>query len=268
MLKAEISVRAIGRGKDLPTYDLKSDLQGQQTLEGFFAYIRAVLISTADAVLKDEQRQGFTKNPIVFVDNRRNKPIQNVNPIGKIEFVDPAKFSDTEILIKTMQQIIDLSPILEGEYIASHVVAYNGAIVATDVASLTAWLKTNPRIVPGDTIRFLNVAPYARKLERLGVTNKGSSRRYTKSQDKRKRSGDKVLTPNGVYFRVFRSVRRLYKRVRQIQFSFVPGSSLGNFNGRNVGAARFTSRANLRGRKEQAAGIGQTYLYPSITIRL
>lgn len=267
MLTVGIQVQSLGRAKDLPQYNLESDLRGEVTLQDFFLYVKAVLLTTAEAALREEQARGFTKTPTVIVDNRRGKPPSQVNPLGKIEFVDAAKFTDTEVLLTTMKKLIDLSPILKGDYIASHVVAWNGIIVGTDVSSLQAWLNTNPQIKPGDTIRFLNVQPYARKLERLGVTRKGGRRRYVKSRDKRQRSGPQVLTPNGVYFQVWRSVRRLYKRVRQVQFSFVPGSSLGTLNGRDISQSRFRSRANLRGRKEQAKGVGQTYLYPSITIR-
>jgi hypothetical protein len=243
---------------------------GETEFKKFLEYLRNVLISVSVDVLQEEQALGFTKEPRTFVDGRRGKPIDQVNPFGKIEFIDPSKFEAKEIIIETLQALIDRSPILEGKYIQSHIVAYNNALIASSVSELKAWFEKDPPIKEGDNFSFINTQPYARKLERLGVRRGGVKQPRPKApgRNSRRNNSSLILQPNGAYYLTYRQVRRKYRRAKAIRFGFVPGSSFNSFSGIDFNSKerRFRSRPNLRGKKEQRAGVGRTYLYPQISI--
>lgn len=141
---------------------------------------------------------------------------------------------------------------MTGNYRRSNYVFLNGKQVATDPTSLKAWIEAGPEIKDNDLIRFVNIAPYARKLERYGVTKQRSKTKTRNSTDKKKRSGPKILSPNGVYFLATRAIGRKYKKNSSIKFGFIKGSGLGI-----VG-----SFAKRKGERKSSG----TYLYPSITI--
>lgn len=253
----EISVEETG--KYAPQWDLDSDLNGEASLADFLAFTKQSLILIADEVLHEEQGKGFPKDPIVVVDGRTNKSPFDVNPLGSIEFFSKANME--AVILETYQALLGRSPVDTGQYIASNYVFLNGIQVATDLASLQAWLNTQPKFEDKDLVRFVNIAPYGRKLERLGITAQRRSIRQTKSRDKRGRSGTHILAPNGTYFLTARAIRRKYKRNSVIKFSFIPGSQLGltsTFKTERGGARS----SGLFKRKKP----GRTYLYPTITI--
>lgn len=226
-----------------------TDLNGEISLAELLFFTKQSLIVVADQVLAEEQAAGFDKTPVVLVDGKQGKSLFDVNPLGQIDFVSRASMSD--ILQFTYQTLLEKSPIWTGRYKASHYVFWNGNQVATDQASLEAWLKTNPEFGDKDLIRFVDIQPYARKLERMGITEGKQKTRTTKSRDKRKAArGVRVLQPNGVYYLTSRAVRNKYKQNSIIQFDFITGSSLGITG----------SFASSQGKKSR------TYLYPSITI--
>jgi hypothetical protein len=261
MVSLDVSIEVKeGRGRGRETFKLENDLNGQASLAELLAFTKRSLILIADAALREEQAKGFTKQPIVFVDGSKNKKAINVNPLGKIEFLDPQKFNNVDVLKETYRSILDKSPVLTGQYSQSNIVYFNNTPVARTLSEFDAWIK-KAEIKSGDVIRFINVQPYARKLERLGVTRQRTTKITRASTDKRQRSGPRVLAPNGTYYLTYRSISRKYRKVKSIKFDFVPGSSLGL-------TGRFTSRANLRGSKEKQSGLGRTYLYPSIRIVL
>lgn len=251
----DVSVSESGRKR--PEYTLNTDLDGSVTLVDLLEFLQTSLIVTADEVLSEEQAKGFDKNPVILVDGSSSKPLVNVSPLGTIEIVARADMDD--IITDTYAGIVGRSPVKTGRYKSSNYVFLNGKQVATDTESLNAWLKTNPDFQDEDIVRFVNIQPYARKLERLGVTaDKQVSRsvRRTKSfvVDGQKYSaadGVKLNQPNGVYFLVARSIRAKYKRNSIIKFSFITGENLGISGNFKIGR---------RGKP------GRTYLYPTITI--
>ncbi len=260
--KFQVGFEVYERGRKAPQYTVESDLKGEVSLAEFLHFTKSSLIVIADQVLREEQAKGFDKNPIVSVDGRVGKPVDRVHPLGKIEF--NSKQSIKDIALFTMQGIIERSPTDTGLYKKSHRVLLNGTQVATDMASLSAWLDTDPQIKDSDLLRFVNIQPYARRLERLGVTagnGKFNSRsaRYEKSRDDRQRSGAKVLAPNGAYFLTSRAVRRKYKRNSSIKFGFLPGSAMG------LGAT-FKNFSRASGSRKGSRAKPSTYLYPTITI--
>lgn len=256
-VKFEVSVLVYENGKRAPQYTIDTDLNGELTLESLFKFTKNTLIATAAEVLKNEQAKGFEKNPVVVVDNRVGKSVLEVSPLGKIEFV--ARSSMKEIVMETYKALLERSPVLEGIYKKSHYVFLNGNQVANDLPGLTAWINSNPDFKESDLIRFVNIQPYARKLETLGVTagnERFSSRgvRIVKSRGNKGKEGVKYAAPNGAYFLTSRSIRRKYKRNSIIKFDFIPGASLGL-------TAKFkTSNSRNKNRPKR------TYLYPTIII--
>lgn len=257
-MKFAVEVSVVENGRRAPEYSLESDLNGEITLASLLDFTKRSLIITADTVLREEQAKGFDKNPVVVVDGRVNKPVINVNPLGKIEFVSRANIDD--IILAAYQGVLDRSPVDTGKYIKSHFVFLNGTQVASDLPGLSAWLKTGPTISDKDVVRIVNIQPYARRLERLGVTAQRRSVRQVKSRDKRGRSGSFVAAPNGAYFLTVRSIRRKFKRNSSIQLKFLPGSTLG------LTGVFKTVASGARGGKRRDAAKPSSYLYPTIVI--
>lgn len=249
-------------GRKAPEWTLASDLDGRQTLQDFLNFTKQTLIVVADEVLAEEQAAGFDKTPVIVVDGRIGKNVFEVSPLGSIEFVSRANMSD--ILLATYEALVEKSPVLSGAYKSSNFVFYNGTQIATDLSQLTAWLNLNPDFKEKDKIRFVNIEPYARKLERHGVTSdSGRAGRVLKSKQERKVAGKSVnvLAPNGVYYLTYRAIRNKYKRNSNITFEFVPGASLGITGG--IGPGGKPQRTNFVAKRGKP---GRTYLYPSILI--
>lgn len=253
MLEAKVEIFVTQNGKRAPQFDLvnaaSKDLDGRLTLVDLLSLVKTTLIITSDTALKEEQARGFDKNPVIAVDGSVGKPVIDVKPLGTIEITARAHMS--EIILATYQGLLDRSPVLEGVYKASHYVFWNGNQVATNLSSLNTWLASNPNFNDKDFVRFVNIQPYARKLERLGVTGQRTKTRSTSRKDKR--SGQKVTKvnqPNGDYYLTARSIRSKYKRNSTIKFEFISGSQLGL-------KASFVPKKGKPGR---------AYVYPSILI--
>lgn len=258
-MEFEVELSVYENGRKAPQYTLDTDLNGEITLAELLNFTKAALIIISDETLKEEQANGFDKKPVVVVDGKQNKPVINVSPLGQIEFVSRTNMD--EIILQTYTGLLERSPVDTRRYIKSHYVFLNGTQVATDFPSLKSWLATKPQFKDTDFIRFVNIQPYARKLERLGVTAQRAHVRQEKSKDKRGRSGTHILAPNGAYFLTSRSIRRLFKQNSVIKFGFISGSQLGLL------AAFKTQASGARGGKRGKIHKGaRTYLYPSITI--
>lgn len=251
-MEFSVDISVTQNGKRAPQFDIiggrGADLDGNLSFKEFLNFTKTVLIVTAATVLKEEQDQGFDKTPVVIVDGNTFKRVIDVNPLGKIEFVARQDMSD--IVLETYQGILDRSPVLTGQYKSSNFVFLNGQQVATDKSSLDAWLATNPAFDDKDLIRFVNIEPYARKLERLGVTEQRQQSRTVQARKRRGKGGGRVLAPNGTYFLTSRSIRSKYKRNSIIRFEFISGTQLG-----------ITGSFAGKGGKP-----GRAYLYPSILI--
>lgn len=248
MIQAEVSISVTESGRKSPQYSLEGDLHGEFSLADLLAFTKQSLIIIADTVLREEQDIGFDKNPVVVVDGRLNKPVINVGPLGSIEFI--ARADMNVVLLDIYTNLLEKSPVLTGEYKSSNYVFWNGKQVATDLNSLQSWLDTSPAFDDKDLIRFVDIQPYARKLERLGVTAQRQQSRTSKSTRRGKATVVRVKQPNGVYYLTARAIRSKYKRNSIIQFEFIPGSQLG----------LKSSFASKKGKP------GRTYLYPSILI--
>ncbi len=260
MLDIEISVSEKGR-KDL-AWSLESDINGEITMREFLQFMKNSLIAISFDVLKEEQGRGFDKKPIVVTDNRINKSPLLVSPFGQIEYVS-TDISSLKIIVDIYQKIEERSKVVTGTYIEGNFVFLNGSVIATDSIELGNWAAKNPKVNKGDIFRFVNVVPYARKLERYGVTAQRSRARTVKS--KNKKNPLPILAPNGVYFLATRAAQRLYKRNVAIYFDFLLGSTLGLQNFPTIGRNGQPLRRNYKPTKERPKNSGP-YLYPTIKV--
>lgn len=259
-LKFAVSLSVTEDGRRAPEYQLDTDLNGEITLAALLNFTKSSLILLADQALREEQSKGFDKNPVVSVDGSTSKNPRDVNPLGKIEFT--SRVAVDEMVLDTYNALLSRSPVLTGEYKDSHYVFLNGTQVAKNLPELTGWLASKPRFKDSDIIRFINITPYGRKLERLGVTAGNErystrSTRYQRARGQRGKDGGKVVAPNGAYYLTSRSIIRKYKNNSRIKFDFISGSSIGL-------TAKFKTPSKGRGKIRPA----RTYLYPSIWIFL
>ncbi len=185
-------------------------------------------------------------NPRQRVDNVWDRELQNVRFIGKIEFYE--RVSDIKAAIL---QIFDL--LIERSRVGSlpnryaikykerHVIQINGkAIGSPDELDQFKF---------GDVVQIVNLAPYARRLELMGVTSRNNSANKARNKTTRKGKDSKgrsviLSRPNGTYNVVYRLARSRFKQIGAIKFEFLPMSAIG-----------FSFK-----------GDGRSYLYPSIKI--
>lgn len=264
-MEVSISVKQRGNFSGVKTiYEFEKDLNGAQSLEEFFQMTKYALLKISADALKESQSRGFDKDPIVAVDGSTKKPAIAVHPLGKIEFFS-TQIQATEIVLEVYKGIMERSKIVSGTYFENNFVFFNGEQIAKSLPELEAWSKNNPTFTNKDIIRFVNVVPYARKLERHGVTAQRSVTRSRKSTDKQKRSGERVLAPNGVYFLTSRAADRKYGKNVRVYFGFISGSQidasilpLQSKDGRVL-------RTSYKPSKKRPKNSGP-YLYPSIKL--
>lgn len=244
----DLSVTESGRRR--PEYTLDSDLKGEMTLKDLLDWTKSTLIVVSDEVLKEEQSNGFDRTPVMLVDGNRRKSPASVSPLGQIEFIARQQFLD--VLLEAYLGLLERSKVLKGVYKASHYVFMNGKQVANSLGSLEAWIKTSPDFKERDTIRIVNIQPYARKLELAGITAQRGvqKRRYNyKVPNQGERNYAKV--PNGSYQLTTRALKAKYKQNMLIRFSFLPGNELG-------------LAGNFKNGRKGTNSVGRPYLYPSI----
>jgi len=254
---ANVTVSVVEKGKNNVNYNLESDIDGTLTEKDLYQFFQNTLINTAKAVLAEEQSRGFDKNPFIKVDGRYDKAVEQVNPLGKIQYI--SRQNGADILQLAYKEIQLRSKIVTGRYVSSNWVFFNGQLVAIDLSSFDAWLKSKKSFEAKDRIRFVNVAPYASKLELLGVTKDRSKPREVKKRDRKNReTSQMVRKPNGVYWTSFRTLKRKYGENSLIKFENVLGSEMGLTSpprGSGIG------RIRQKGKSE-----GRTYIYPSILV--
>lgn len=256
--RAVVEYTVTEKGRRAPQYTLDSDVNGAVTLQDFLQYTKNIIIAVARDALKDEQSRGFDQTPVVKVDNKFNAPIESVNPFGQIEFI--ARASVKELLLFSYESIIGRSRVATGRYLKSNIVSFNGEEIARDMKEFQSWLENKKSFKDTDRIRFVNIAPYANKLELDGLA-KGSA--SPKSRQVKPRGGGNKVTvrkPNGTYSLALRAIRNKYKSNSLIKYELVLGSELGLTSperGSGVGRIRQTGRSK-----------GRTYVYPSILIYL
>jgi len=244
----EMTVTDGGTTREGMGYLRDSDME----LTDLLQWTKTTLILVSDRVLKEEQAKGFDRKPVLVVDGRRNKPIQDVSPLGQIEFVARTAFGP--LLLETYESLLHRSKVLTGAYIRSHFVFWKGIQVASDLQSLKQWLATSPAFKEGDAIRIVNTQPYARRLELLGVTAQRSNPRSGKKRNRDKTAPKVTIkVPNGAYQLTVRAIQAKYKQNLSVKFAFLPGNGFGQ-----PGVFK-TGKKGARGRP---------YLFPTIVFKI
>lgn len=256
-------------GRKRPDWNLESDLDGHLTLKDLLDFTKTSLILLADQALTEEQAIGFDKTPVVVVDGSTGKRVEDVNPFGKIEFqsrVDSETIvTDTYSAILKRARIGENTPGFDGRhYIESNYVFFNGQQIATNMYDLQIWLSLDREYKDGDLFRFVNIQPYARRLERLGVSEgRAPAPRSVVAGGKRKRPlGFLTAIPNGAYALAARAIKSKYSKNSGIKFEYISGSSIGL-------AGQFQNAVRVKFKNDQKKlAAGRTYLYPSIVITI
>lgn len=263
-----IELEVTGKSRNIRTEGI--DRSFKLVEEDIPVVLRGQLISVARQLLITEQRAGnFPKTEYVtLVDNKLNSNERAVKPFGIIEYKTKLQ-ALTPVLLFAMQAIFQRSPERTGAYSANHVLFKNNVFVAKGFSNIISYINSDTQADPGDIYRFVNVTPYARKLERQRTTKqtrgkyKGQNR--TKGVNKRLVKGKIATIPAGAYVLANRAIRRKFKELKNnIRFSFIPidpgtARRLDSSGRDTTGYVFAKSRANGR-------GAGRPYLYPSITI--
>lgn len=252
--------------------DVFLDDKGKQWQRFTIDDIRHFHIHVARGVIKEEVQSGnFPSDYITEVDRKFGVPLEVVKFPGQIRFIATSAIGIQESLKKIYENILDISRKVSGDYVGANCVYYNGRIAATSKEEFNQWIDGPEfeKIKTGDTIRFVNLAPYARRLEKLGVTATSSYRPKWREASKRwalklrkANKPTKVLAPNGVYKLSERFAKTLLLGSAKVQFEFVSGAKLG------VGGSNpfFPSRRTTFDPKRNSFGGNQPYLYPTILI--
>lgn len=249
----------------ISTRAFKADLNGVQSIRQFNKDFIQGHKKIAREALKEEQGLGFPNNPRQRIDNKFDASIEALKVFGKVEYFAPIAAPEA---ILNIYDAIEKRTIIGAtrNLINSNRVMVNGKLAAKNRVELKLFLEKNQQsFSEGTRFTFVNVAPYARKLERRGYRKgkrgQGSSRvnRKTKSRY----TGDLIEAPNGAYYLAFRSARRNVGKVVSnfMTFRYISGSEISSIIPQD-GRRRTFAKARRKG------GVGRPYLYPAIVIEL
>jgi len=243
-----------GTGKNIKRdFERQLKLVTKEDLKDVLEDIKSLTITTSKEAFREERTRGFDDNPLVLVDGRPNRE-ENVRYLGKIEYVARVNFK--EMVLAIFDKIYSTSRVDTGLYREMNWVFVNNKVVAKTRAELDAFMDSG-QLKQTDSMQFANRAPYAHRLERLGVNNTRTKTRLGKSRDKKQRSGPMVMRPNGTYHLAYRSVKRLYGNNVTVKFELLPLGYLGLSNA-------------LPGLRKDYSPEGKykkgDYLHPTITI--
>jgi hypothetical protein len=251
-MASTIEVSVVEKGKKSPDWKITNDLDGTWTLNDLLKFAKNALITISSDVLKEEQAKGFDKNPILLVDGKFGTSVDNVKPLGKIQYI--AKQNVKNIVMFAYEAVLKRSPEDTGRYLNSNVVTYNGNQVANNLQGLKSWLART-EFGEKDKIRIVNTAPYARKLELQGVRKGVRSPKmgkFVRGSTQRPNQNGQIKKPNGAYTLATKAIKAKYGKAVFIKFELLLGSTIGL-----VGAGRV---------RKTGKDIGRPYVYPSILI--
>lgn len=273
-MAGEVIVRITEKGRPDSPYNVTADFSGAKTFRRFEEMMSENLARIAREVLKEEQDRGFDKNPRIKVDRRLGKPIEQVRPFGKIEIF--SRLKDLQTILDIYTAIERRSPERTGLYRRSNYVLVNNKLVATNASQLKRWTQTIQKngLEEIATIRFINVTPYASRLEFKGTrksitgSNAGknlSKGRTAKARSKGRKFGTKIKKPNGAYYLAYVSTRKIRGFFDKTKFEFIPNGFQG-IRIDTTGVFR-TSYANTPKNRNKRR-VGKPYVYPSLLFTL
>jgi hypothetical protein len=197
----------------------------KEEVEDALKQIKEFMIAISGEVLREEQSKGFGTNYVTLIDGRKGRREEDVKYLGKIEYQREVDIS--KMVIESYKVILDKSKVVSGLYKSLNYVLLNTQIIATTLPELEAFFEGSPLFFPGSKIVFVNIAPYAQRMELQGVTKGRVSMKMGKSKDKQQRSGPQVRKPNGVYALSVRSIKRAYGKLAKVKFELLPSDYLG-----------------------------------------
>ena len=202
---------------------IRRELSPEAQARAFAAFARDGI---ADAMRTNTRVLGRAPRLQVKVDGRAGVPLETVKPNGVIL----AEFDLLDEVLRWIAQLlVDRSPVRSGEYVRGHRIFADGREIA---------VRGGEAVPPAAAYTFLNVVPYARKVE-IGRT--GSGRAFL------------IQVPNRIYERTAKDARRRFGNLADISFSFAApiGGSIVPYGG----------AASRRGGAERAGRA------PAITVR-
>lgn len=163
-------------------------------------------IAKADAI--NARVLGRVPPKEITVDGRAGASLESVKPNGGQIVAEWEIFTD--VLVWIAAELRRRSPRISGEYIRGHTLFADGAEIAANVKSLP----------PAKEFVFLNVVPYARKIE-IGKTKSG--RAFV------------IQVPNRIYEGVARDARARFGNAAEIGFSYRETTNAYRVRGRRGG---------------------------------
>ena len=248
-------------------------------------YLQAVTVTTSRQELKKIQTLGqFPRSRneyITTVDRRVGAPDTQVRYGGWIRHTQKQRFS--EVYNWIADRLVAESPIGPGKrggkeafrrrhYIESHIVMVNRRAVireGQDISRVLTFGKHIEKYLTGrnDEIAFVNVQPYARRIERgaRGQKTKRTVGRFTrgrkKGEPKTKTAYWSLQAPSGVYRKVLRAARLRWRGVANIRLVYAQLPALGyrfrdRFTGKSLDQFYPTLivRPDIRGIKDFRSG--------------
>lgn len=256
-MAGEVTVSITEKGKNAPQYQIIGAGNKTKDLAQLAFFTKQALISTAETVFREEISKGFDPDPIVRVDNRIGKSVDDVKAFGKIEYI--SRINIREAIEFGYEAILKRSPVVTGIYKSQNLVFFNGRQIASTLKELEKFFDNAPRIEDRDVFRFVNAAPYAHALERYGRTRQRKQPRKRKRRGERGKRGQRVLKPNGTYKLTERALKKKFRGLLPV-FKLVPGDVLGITS--PLGPS-FRATYDPKGRYNSGF-----YLYPTIRITL
>lgn len=231
--------------------------------------LRAQLVLASAQFLKLNQDTGFfpKSDYITLVDNKLNDDIRDVKAFGRIVYKTRLG-SLKPVLLQAIKSIVERSPERTGAYLANHVLFKNNIFVAKGYSEIVSFIEKEGSNELGDVYRFVNVSPYARKLENLRVTKQVRGKYKGQHREsnivKRKVKGKDTTIPAGAYVLSARSLKNKYKELkRNIRFTFLPIDP-GLIRQLDT-SGRDTTGYVFKGTKK-SPGNQRPYLYPTLVI--
>jgi len=222
------------KGKTVsPLKALTRDKVGLVNFKEFADDFKQGLIGIARDTLREEQSGGFDKKPRTRIDGKFDRDPATVLPFGRLEFF--ARVSSIEAITEVWDLIQKRIIVDTGEMKNSNVVMVNDLVIARTRGELVSYLRKNSqKLGDGTKVTFLNTAPYARKLERLGYRAgkrglRGSTRKSRKT--KSRITGNLISAPNGAYYLSYKRIRSNPKTkgiANFFRFQYITGGNLGN----------------------------------------
>lgn len=250
-MRIDVGVKRVVRGG---RFNFSDDGYQINTLEQFKTWVEEFRLMHIDYALERRAvhlSDGTLQKNYVTVVDGSIKPENTVQVFGKIAYLHPQ--SMVNVLIEIFEDIVLRSPMVSGEYMASHMLLWNGFLVARTAAEVKRWLQASTdKIKPTDKFRIINVIAYARRQELLGVRD-GSRKQRLGNSKKPGMKGVKVNKPNGAYHLTWRKYNAKYKWLfSRFRFEFLPGAHINS--------------SLLRGKRTTFMKDNRPYLYPSIEI--